>query len=98
MKTKCVLIFQALSDPTRQKILRLLRKKEMCVTEICKHFKMTQPSISHHLDILKRSNLVKYRKKGKEVYYANNCCCCMEVDCKGFFKDMGIAMKIGADE
>ena len=98
MKTKCILIFQALSDPTRQKILKLLKKKEMCVTEICKHFNMTQPSVSHHLDILKRSGLVKYEKKGKEVYYANNCCCCIEVDCKDFFKNMGITIKAEADE
>jgi len=92
MKTKCILIFQALSDSTRQKILELLQNKEMCVSDICKNFKMTQPSISHHLDILKRAGLVKYNKKGKEVYYTNNCCC-MEVDCKNFFKNMGIAIK-----
>jgi DNA-binding transcriptional ArsR family regulator len=98
MKTKCILIFQALSDPTRQKILELLRKKEMNVTEICKHFNMTQPSISHHLDILKRVGLVKYNKKGKEVYYTNNCCSCIEVDCKEFFKKMGIAMKDGTSK
>ena len=92
MKSKCILIFQALSDPTRQKILQLLRNKEMCVSEICKHFKMAQPSISHHLDVLKTAGLVEYLKKGKEVYYSNNCCC-MEVDCKDFFKNMGIAIK-----
>ena len=98
MQSKCILIFQALSDPTRQKILRLLRKEEMCVTDICKHFNMTQPSISHHLDILKRAGLVKYEKKGKEVYYSNNCCCCIQVDCSDFFKDMGIAIKADSNE
>lgn len=97
MKTKCILIFQALSDSTRQKILEILQNKEMCVTEICKHFNMTQPSISHHLDSLKRAGLVKYNKKGKEVYYTNNCCC-MEFDCKDFFKNMGMAIKSKARE
>jgi ArsR family transcriptional regulator len=87
----CRLFFQALSDNTRQKILKLLRKKPLCVSEICKHFKVTQPSISHHLDILKRAKLVKSEKKGKEVYYSINCLC-MESCCDDFFKDFNICV------
>ena len=69
MNDKCCLIFHAISDKTRLKILKLLKKKDMCVSDICKHFKMTQPSISHHLDILKRADLVVTEKKGKQVFY-----------------------------
>ena len=69
MNEKCCQIFHALSDKTRLKILELIKDKEYCVTHICEQFDMTQPSISHHLDILKRSGLVKSDKKGREVYY-----------------------------
>lgn len=69
MDDKCCLIFHAISDKTRLKILKLLKNKEICVSDICKHFNMTQPSISHHLDILKRADLVESEKKGKQVFY-----------------------------
>lgn len=52
------------------KILELLKDKELCVSDIKTHFNMTQPSISHHLDILKRSGLVESEKRGREVYYS----------------------------
>jgi DNA-binding transcriptional ArsR family regulator len=92
-RCRCVLIFHALSNPTRQKILKLLTKKKMCVSEICKNFQITQPSISHHLDILKRAGLVVYQKKGKEVYYRANCCVCVPCDCKDFFDKVGLVVK-----
>lgn len=41
----------------------------MCVSAICRHFYMSQPSISHHLDILKRAGLVEGEKRGREVHY-----------------------------
>jgi len=69
MDDRCCLIFHALSDKSRVKILQLLKKNESCVNDICKHFDMTQPSISHHLDILKRAGLVVTDKRGREVFY-----------------------------
>lgn len=72
MNDQCCQIFQAMGDKTRVRILELLRNKELCVSDICKHFNMTQPSISHHLDILKRSGVVSSRKQGREVYYSFN--------------------------
>lgn len=81
MTDKCQIIFQALSDETREKILEMIKDKELCVMAICKPFNMRQPSISHHLNILKKAGLVKCCKKGKEVYYTlnrsalENCCC-----------------------
>ncbi len=92
MEKRCILIFQALSDETRQKILKMLKKKRMCVSDIKKQFDMTQPSISHHLDILKRAGLVSYEKKGKEVYYCCDCCC-IEVECKDFLEKLGMVIK-----
>lgn len=65
--------FRALADSTRQKILALLEESgELCVSEVGAHFDMAQPSISHHLRILKEAGLVTARKRGKEVYYAIN--------------------------
>ncbi len=83
MKFDCCTFFKAVADPTRMKIMTLLRKQEMCVSDICKHFKMKQPSISHHLNILKNVKIVTDRKEGKEVYYTLNCCCISD-SCEDF--------------
>jgi ArsR family transcriptional regulator len=64
-----VKIFKALADKTRQDILELLGKEEMNVTDICSEFRTSQPTISHHLQILKSCDLVDFRKEGKNIYY-----------------------------
>ncbi|ALC89107.1 ArsR family transcriptional regulator [Bacillus sp. FJAT-18017] len=64
--------FKALSDPTRRKILDLLKQKDLTAGEISDHFKMTKPSISQHLKILKHANLVHDEKKGQFVVYSLN--------------------------
>jgi ArsR family transcriptional regulator len=63
---------KALSDDTRQQILVMLLDGEKCVSDIVEVFDMSQPTISHHLSILKRFNLVTSRKEGKLVYYDIN--------------------------
>jgi ArsR family transcriptional regulator len=68
----CVEFCKALADETRQKILELLLEQELCVGDIVDAFDMSQPSISHHLGVLKQFNLVTSRKEGKQVYYAIN--------------------------
>jgi len=69
----CTTVFGALADATRLKILELLkRERELCVSDIASHFDMKQPSISHHLDVLKRAGLVTSEKRGREVYYSFN--------------------------
>lgn len=65
-------LFKALNDETRRKILELLRKKDMTAGEIADQFNMTKPSISHHLDLLKQSDLVTSEKKGQYVLYSIN--------------------------
>ena len=64
-----VRIFKALADKTRQDILELLGEEEMNVTDICSEFRVSQPTVSHHLHILKDCDLVDYRKDGKNIYY-----------------------------
>lgn len=63
-------VWSALSDPTRRKILTLLRARNLTAGEIADQFDMTKPSISHHLGILKEAGLVTSEKKGQQVEYA----------------------------
>ncbi len=72
MSKECCLVFQALADKTRLSILQLLKERELCVSDICKFFSITQPSISHHLDMLKKAGLVSSEKRGREVFYSFN--------------------------
>jgi ArsR family transcriptional regulator len=50
----------------------MLLDEEKCVGDIVDEFNMSQPSISHHLSVLKQFNLVASRKEGKQVYYTVN--------------------------
>jgi DNA-binding transcriptional ArsR family regulator len=73
VRSRCLKLFKALADETRQEILKLLEEHDMNVTELCKEFdSMTQPTVSHHLNILKNCELVDTRKRGKMVYYYIN--------------------------
>jgi ArsR family transcriptional regulator len=73
MDEQCLALFRALADATRQDILEFLGDHECNVNQICEQFKgMTQPTISHHLKILKRSKIVISRRQGKMIYYSIN--------------------------
>ena len=65
-------VFKALNDPARREILKMLRKKDMTAGDIGAKFSMTAPSISHHLDILKRAGLVTSIKQGQYILYSLN--------------------------
>jgi ArsR family transcriptional regulator len=62
-------LFKALSDPIRLKILKLLAIREMCVCEIMVALDLTQPTSSHHLEILEDVDLIESRKEGKWVFF-----------------------------
>lgn len=62
--------FKALADPTRRKIILLLKERDMTAGEIADHFDMTKPSISHHLNALKQALLVTDERKGQHIYYS----------------------------
>ncbi len=64
--------FQALADPTRRKILELLKKRDMAAGEIAKFFDIALPSLSHHLNVLKRADLITFRRQGQELIYSLN--------------------------
>lgn len=65
-------LFKALNDQTRRKILELLKEQDMNAGDIAGKFNMTKPSISHHLDLLKRAGLITSDKKGQFVVYSLN--------------------------
>lgn len=65
-------VFKALNDPTRRHILDLLKEKDMNAGQIAEEFNISKPSISHHLDILKRADLITSEKKGQFVEYSLN--------------------------
>ena len=65
-------LFKALNDPTRRKILEMLKNREMTAGEIADKFKISKPSISHHLDLLKQADLVVNVKEGQFIYYSLN--------------------------
>lgn len=62
-------LFKIFGDSTRVKILFVLFEAEMCVCDIAQLLGMTQSAISHQLQVLKKSKLVKYRREGKTVFY-----------------------------
>ena len=72
LEIDCVDFCKALADETRQAILQLLIEGEKCVSDLVEQFDMSQPTISHHLNILKSLGLVSRRKEGKHVYYSIN--------------------------
>jgi DNA-binding transcriptional ArsR family regulator len=65
-------IFKALNDVTRREILELLKVKDLSAGEIADHFNISKPSISHHLDILKRADLITFEKNGQFIIYSIN--------------------------
>ncbi|QSW87844.1 MULTISPECIES: autorepressor SdpR family transcription factor [Flavobacterium] len=65
-------IFKALNDSTRREILDLLKEKDRSAGEIADAFNISKPSISHHLDILKRADLITSEKNGQFIIYSIN--------------------------
>jgi len=64
--------FKAISNPVRTEILDLLKEKEMTASEIANHFDLSNPTISHHLNTLKKCDLVTERKYKNFVIYQIN--------------------------
>lgn len=64
--------FKALADPTRRRILELLRSGDLTAGELAEHFDMTKPSISHHLNALKAAGLVDAERRGQSIVYSLN--------------------------
>ena len=70
------LVFKALSDENRIRILKLLRNGEKCACKLLEELNISQPTLSHHMKILCDSGLVTGRREGKWTHYA---ICCEDV-------------------
>lgn len=62
-------VFQAIADPTRREVLRLLAEKKRPISEITSHFSISRTAIAKHLHILSEANLVSGKKEGREKIY-----------------------------
>ncbi len=65
-------LFRLLSDKTRLNILMLLSAGERNVTSLCEELKLPQPTVSHHLGLLRMNNVIGNRRSGKQVFYTLN--------------------------
>jgi DNA-binding transcriptional ArsR family regulator len=62
-------VFKALSDPTRRRVLELLREGPKTAGELADHFDVAKPTMSAHFAVLKEADLVETEKDGKQVIY-----------------------------
>jgi DNA-binding transcriptional ArsR family regulator len=67
-------LFRLLSDKTRLNILMLLAQGERNVTSLCDELGLPQPTVSHHLGLLRMNNIIANRRNGKQVFYGLNGC------------------------
>jgi|SRR5690349_19572832 DNA-binding transcriptional ArsR family regulator len=65
-------LFRLLSDKTRLNILMLLSGGERNVTNLCDALQLPQPTVSHHLGLLRLNNIIGNRRSGKQVFYTLN--------------------------
>jgi len=63
-------LFRLLSDRTRLNLLMLLADGEKNVTGLCEILRLPQPTVSHHLGLLRMSNIIANRRDGKQVFYS----------------------------
>ena len=64
--------FKALADPTRRRILELLRAGDMSAGELAELFDISKPSFSHHLATLRNAGLVTDERHGQNIVYSLN--------------------------
>jgi len=64
-----VLFAKAIADQTRQNIMKICCCEWLSVNEIVEHLNVTQPTVSHHLAILREAGLVEVRQEGKQTFY-----------------------------
>lgn len=62
-------VFKALADPTRRKVLELLRQRPMTAGELSEHFAVSKPTLSAHFNVLREADLVDAHKQGTTITY-----------------------------
>ena len=62
-------VFKALSDPTRRRVLQLLRERPMAAGELSEHFAVSKPTMSAHFAVLQEAGLIESEKTGRTIVY-----------------------------
>jgi DNA-binding transcriptional ArsR family regulator len=62
-------VFKALSDPTRRRVLQLLRERPMMAGELSEQFAVSKPTMSAHFSVLQEAGLVEAEKSGRTIVY-----------------------------
>lgn len=62
-------VFKALADPTRRRVLELLRERPMLAGELSEHFPVSKPTMSAHFAVLREADLVEAERHGKTILY-----------------------------
>lgn len=70
--TRTAALLRLLGDPTRMRILQLLYDGEQHVSGLCEQLCVAQPTVSHHLGLLRNAALLVARRSGKQIYYGLN--------------------------
>ena len=65
-------VYKALADPTRRKILQLLRERDMSAGELADAFDFAKPTLSRHFSILRDADLIQGDKQGNKIIYRLN--------------------------
>ena len=90
-------IFRALADPTRRKILQLLRERELAAGEIAEQFPFAWPTLSRHLAILREADLIQGDKRGNSILYRLNVSV-LEEALLGFMEAFKVERQTGEDD
>ena len=70
--TDSVTFAKTMADETRQHIMRLLCCESLCVSDVVEKTGVSQPTVSHHLGVLRNTGLVDTRREGKQIFYTLN--------------------------
>ena len=93
MDTMLTRTLQALTDPTRRKIIEMLKEHDLTAGEIGAAFDISGPSVSHHLNVLKNAELVLTKRNGQHIVYSLNMTVLQE-----FLDEMFHLFKIGEND
>jgi DNA-binding transcriptional ArsR family regulator len=85
-------VFKALSDPTRRRVLQLLRQRPMLAGELSDHFPVSKPTMSAHFAVLHEAGLIEPEKSGRTILYRLKMSV-LEEALLGFAQTLGWEMK-----
>lgn len=82
-------VFRALSDPTRRRILELLKRQDMSAGALAEHFELSKPTLSRHFAVLREAELIHGDRRGTTIVYQLNVSV-LEEALLGFMERLGI--------